>query len=98
MAVPKGLFSRYAVRAGWFSRLGTRSGWFYEGNLAAPIVIDVRVSWLQLELPAAGASPGTLIKAWNVSAWVSGYLKRWNGSAWEAALVKRWNGSAWVAA
>lgn len=96
MAAPKGLFSKYAVRAGWFSRLGARSGWFYEGGLTAPASVEVRVHFAQLQVPAAGTPAGTTLKAWNGSAWQSGALKRWNGSAWEAATLKRWNGSAWI--
>lgn len=66
------------------------------GPLEAP-PFNVRVSWVQLEIPAAAPAGGTQIKAWNGSAWVVGTLKRWNGSAWVAATLKRWNGSAWIA-
>lgn len=62
---------------------------------AAP-AIDAKVSWIQLEVPAASGATGTQLKYWNGSAWVASTLKRWNGSAWVDAALKRWNGSAWV--
>jgi len=97
VANPGGVFDETAVAAGWFDETAQAAGWF-DGDLAgagaAPI--DARVSWVQLEVPAAPAA-GTQIKTWNGSAWVVGALKRWNGSAWVAATLKRWNGSSWIA-
>lgn len=63
-----------------------------------PPVLNARVFWAEVEVPAAAAPAGTQIKAWNGAAWVTGTFKRWNGSAWEAAALKRWNGSAWISA
>ena len=63
-----------------------------------PVVISVRVTWAEFKVPAAGTPAGSILKAWNGSAWVPGALKRWDGAAWVPAALKRWNGSAWVTA
>ena len=98
MAAPKGFFAKLLLRDAWSSRLALRVGWFDDllvGPAAAP-GIDARVSWVQLEIPAAPAGSSGTLKYWTGAAWVAKPLKRWNGSAWVAATLKRWNGSAWV--
>lgn len=97
MASAKGLFSKVLIREGWFDKTAQRVGWFDATLLdsSAAAGIDARVSWVQLELPAASAVSGTL-KYWNGSAWVAKTLKYWTGAAWVAKPLKRWNGSSWI--
>lgn len=60
--------------------------------------IDAKVSWVQLEIPAAPAGSGTTLKYWTGAAWVAKPLKRWNGASWVDATLKRWDGGAWITA
>lgn len=59
---------------------------------------EYKVTWAEIEVPAAGVPSGTQIKYWTGAAWVAKPLKRWNGASWEAATLKRWNGASWVTA
>ena len=66
-------------------------------RLRAPVSgINARVSWVQLEIPAAPAGGGPTLKYWTGAAWVAKPLKRWNGSTWVAATLTHGTGSAWV--
>lgn len=42
------------------------------------------------------AVPGTGLKYWNGSAWVSKPVKAYVGGSWTSKPLKRWNGSTWI--
>jgi len=63
---------------------------------SGPAPIDARVSWVQLEIPAAPAGSSGTLKYWNGAAWVAKPLKYWTGAAWVQKPLKRWTGSAWA--
>jgi len=94
VASAKGFFGKLAARGGWNGALAQPAGWFGEVLIDGVVALDVRVSWVQLEVPAA--SGGATIKYWTGGAPAAEPLRRWNGSAWVSATLKRWNGSAWV--